>query len=636
MQILGTERRIFRKLRTKSRKKRVMMMFFFAVIFFFTFLIKKALESEIVPSLRSIKVTFESYDGEEIAVYNNLMKDHVSVDELPDYVRQAIVLSEDPHFYDRSGIVIFWLPEKIQTEMSGRESADEFAQNDSLLMRLAKDLFPFRDNSLKRKIQEVVLAFRLEKKYSKKQILSMYINRAYFGSYAYGIEAASRRYFGKNAKQLTLYEAVKLIGALKNPRRYSLLYNRERSDERAEAVLSSMLEANFISETEMREALLEKDKISIANTHDENNTRYFTEWLFEQLNELITLSSLSSGDILVRTTLDSKLQKTASRMIEKFASEESTSKYRANHMAMVSIDKTGAIRAMVDGNRVIKMGSLLDYIIYLTVLEKEEISLCDMISDEPVTVGEWSHKDNDYKSSGEISVLDAFVKSIDVCSVRMAQHAGMDSIAKKAKQLGISASISKDISCALGTTKVSLMEMTSAYGASMNDGKRITPFGIISIINVDGKELYRAYHHDQPKAMSSESVTRTKVMLQESGKHKDIISHIDCFGKACVSSDRRDTSFIGFSGPLVTGIWIGNDDSTMMDPSATTASLPRTMWHEYMLEAFSGYEQESSQSKLDSDIENKMTANKSNSNKRTLERKRIRDLLPVGSNSSAE
>ncbi|MDR2766237.1 MAG: PBP1A family penicillin-binding protein [Holosporaceae bacterium] len=542
---------------------------------------------------RRASVIFESYDGKTIATYGDLFRRVVKVDKLPRYVGEAVIAIEDRRFYRHCGVDLGGLLRAMATNLiSGR-----IVQGGSTLtQQLAKNLFLSPSRSIKRKVQEFVLAIWLERKFSKKQILSIYLNRVYFGAGAYGIDAAAYRFFGKTAEQLTLYEAAKLAGVLKSPTSYSPFHNSPRSDQRTSLVLSLMVEAKYISENEMKEALLEKNNsYRLSILMDEN--RYFTDWALEQIQGIV---GVEDEDVIVRTTLDSRLQKNATYIIRKTLNEVGF-KNGVHQMALAAMDKTGAVRAMVGGhtygisqyNRALaqrSFGSAFKYFVFLTALEKG-VDVNDHISDMPISIGNWSPKNYHYKSIGSVTVTEAFVKSINTCVIRLAQKVGMDAVIRKAEELGITSEIDRNYASALGASCVNLLEITACYGASMTDGVKVSPFGIISIKNQRGKMLYRAQQRQNRRVISPEGCRKMKLImreLMERGTGRRARLPMVSYGKTGTSNDSRDASFIGFSPPLVTGVWAGNDDNTPMNQKMTGGVLPAAVWRDFMLSAF-GY-----------------------------------------------
>ena len=585
-------RKIFHRKELREFIFLVIGFFFLLGLFVFIFLIHD------MPNLNNLEskgrrasIIFESYDGKNIATYGDLFKEVVTVDSLPRYVSDAIIAIEDHRFYQHSGVDFLGiLRAMLRNLISGR-----IVQGGSTLtQQLAKNLFLSPNRSIKRKVQELVLALWLEKKFTKKQILSIYLNRVYFGSGAYGIDAAAYRFFGKRAKDLTLFEAAKLAGILKSPTRYSPFYNKERSNKRTALVLSCMRDGKFISAEAEQEALQEIERPhTIAASMDEN--RYFTDWIMEHLEEIV---QINDEDLIIRTTLDSNLQKNAIYIIRKTLNEEGF-KNNASQMALVAIDKVGAVRAMVGGhtysesqfNRALatrSFGSAFKYFVYLTALE-QGMDIYDMVSDMPLSIGNWSPKNYKYKSIGHITLLQAFAKSVNTCSIRLAQKVGMQAIIQKAHELGIHSELNNNFATALGGSGSNLLEMTAAYGATMADGEKITPFGIISIKTQKGEVLYQAQKDKHERVISEEVCEKMKIMMKEiveNGTGRRARMPITCYGKTGTSNDSRDASFIGFAPPLVTGVWIGNDDNSPMNESMTGGGIPATVWRHFMMTAF--------------------------------------------------
>ena len=583
-------------IKSNSLTKRLVSMAVFGFVFaFFIFLFF----IHDLPDLNNLEtkgrrasIVFESYDGKTISTYGDLFRNVVSIDDLPKHVGNAIIAVEDRRFYKHCGVDIVGILRAMYTNIVHRRIVQG---GSTLTQQLAKNLFLSPSRSLKRKVQEFILAIWLERKFTKKQILSIYLNRVYFGSCAYGIDAAAYRYFGKKAKQLTLYESAKLAGVLKAPSIYSPFYNPVKSHQRAKTVLSCMVEAKYITELEMQEAILQKDNLGgLSVPMDEN--RYFTDWVLDQVQEIV---STDDQDLIIRTTLDSKMQKNATYVIRKTLNEYGF-KNRATQMALVALDKTGAVRAMVGGhtygtsqfNRVLSVrsfGSAFKYFVYLSAIEKG-MDIYDLVSDMPITIGSWSPKNYGYNSIGDISILQAFVKSVNTSSVRIAQKVGMDYIVDKAEQLGIKNEVTNNLATVLGASGTNLLDITACYGATMIDGIKMVPFGIISIKNQRGKVLYKAYHQQNKRVISHESCEKMKIMMHESMKRgtsrRANIPEIKCFGKTGTSNDSRDASFVGFSFPLVAGIWVGNDDNTPMNQNITGGTLPAIAWKEFMMIVF--------------------------------------------------
>ena len=543
---------------------------------------------------RRASIIFESHDGKQIATYGDLFGDVVRVSQLPKYVGDALVAVEDRRFYHHCGVDFIGL---IRAAYINAVNHRIVQGGSTLTQQLAKNLFLSRSKSIKRKIQEFVLALWLEHKFSKKQILSIYLNRVYFGACAYGIDAAAQRYFHKKAKQLTLYETAKLIGLLRAPAIYSPLYNPQKSDERAAVVLSCMVDRKYITENEMHEALLEKERVSNRLSVISDDNRYFTDWVMEQLQELV---GADEEDLIVRTTMDLRLQKIGAQVIKNHLDNYGFAN-GASQMSLVAIDKSGGVRALLGGysyamsqyNRALALrsvGSVFKYFVYLTALE-HGMDVYDRIDDRPITIGSWTPKNYSYKSIGSVTLMDAYVKSLNTCAVHVARKIGITPIIKKAEKLGITSEIKKDFSSALGSSGVSLLEMTSAFSVTMRDGLKVPIRGIISVRNRAGKFLYKAPQIKPIRVVSFSTCQKMRMMMREimnrgTGKRAKIPR--DCYGKTGTSNDSRDACFIGVSDPLTVGIWMGNDDNTPMHRNVTGGTIPAMAWKEFMLCAF-GY-----------------------------------------------
>ncbi|MDR0753469.1 MAG: hypothetical protein LBE95_02270, partial [Holosporaceae bacterium] len=304
-----------------------------------------------------------------------------------------------------------------------------------------------------------------------------------------------------------------------------------------------------------------------------------------------------------------------------------------NQMALVALDKTGAVRVMLGGhtystsqyNRALALrsfGSAFKYFVFLTAFE-HGVDVQDHISDLPITIGSWSPKNYRYKSVGSVSVLEAFVKSINTCTIRLAQKVGMNAIAEKAEQLGITSEIGRNFASALGASCVNLLEITAAYGATMLNGIKMSPFGIISVKTQNGKIYYRAHHKQNNKVISQQDCEKMKTVmraLMERGTGRRAKLPVPSYGKTGTSNDSRDASFIGFSYPLIVGVWTGNDDNTPMNQNITGGILPAIAWRDFMLAAL-GYEKQITEVKAE-------TADRSShSIKQARVRKRLKTLV---------
>lgn len=542
-------------------------------------------------STRRSSVTFEAYDGTVVATYGDFFSRMVTLNELPKHVYQAVIAIEDKRFFQHGGVDIFGI---LRAAYYNVKEHKVVQGGSTLTQQLAKNIFLVPNRSLKRKIQEFVLSLMIERKFSKKQILAIYLNRVYFGSGAYGIEAAAFRFFGKRAKHLTLYESAKLAACLKSPTTYSPGNNPEKSDERTILVLHAMYESGFISKDDLNKCISDAEKgYFISDIMSDN--RYFTDWILGQLPSLCS----SNEDLIVRTTLDRRLQDNAVAVVRK-ALISNGFKNNVSQMALVSIDSTGAVRAMVGGhtygysqfNRCLAIrqpGSAFKFFVYLAALE-HGMRPYDKVSDTSITVGKWRPKNYHWRSRGELTLEEAFAFSVNSCALRLAMKIGRNKIVELAERLGYTQKIPDDFTMALGSGGTSLLEMTSCYSCVMADGNKVVPYGVVSIRTKSGKVVYRGKRVIKnviaPGICENMKALMSGVVRYGTGKRASF--GIPAYGKSGTSNNSADAWFIGFCGNLATGIWVGNDDNIPMNQKVTGGTLPAETWNTYMQAAMDG------------------------------------------------
>lgn len=555
-------------------------------------------------SVRKPGVTIQAQDGTVIGTYGDLYEDMVKINELPPYVPQAFMAIEDRRFFSHFGLDVIGLVRAAYTNYK----ANRVVQGGSTLtQQLAKNflftqgMYDIRDRSLRRKIQEAIMALWLEWKFSKDQIFTMYLNRVYFGAGTYGIEAASRKYFNKSARQLTVYEAAMIAGLLKAPSRYSPTNNLQKSRERATVVLSQMVEAGYIKSVE--EYLHQQDQSS-PEIVDLEGGRFFADWIYEGLPALV---GAYNQDLIVLTTFDPQLQKHA-EAATKATMEKMAKEMKATEIALVAMTPAGAVKAMIGGmnyskskyNRATQAlrqpGSAFKPFIYLAGLEAG-MSPDTMISDGPITVGNWSPKNfRKYITVGELSMRQALTKSVNTATVRIAMQVGARKIGAVAQRLGITSDMIPDMSICLGTTEVTLLELTSAYATFANKGKSVWPYGVTEIRNRNGDILYQRENTDEDQVISPKHVRQMNDMLINVVSHgtgraarlkcapadkSDKGPTVELAGKTGSNAD-RDAWFMGFTKDLVAGIWTGNDNNAPMNKNSTGARIPANTFSAFM------------------------------------------------------
>lgn len=549
--------------------------------------------NQLQTSSRKASVVVQAIDGTVIGTYGDLYEDVVKVSELPPYVPQALMSIEDRRFYSHFGVDLIGLIRAAYTNYK----ANRIVQGGSTItQQLAKNFlqterkYDIKDRSLRRKVQEVIIAIWLEWRFTKEQIMTMYLNRVYFGSATFGIEAASRKYFNKSAKNLTVYEAAVIAGLLKAPSRYSPTGNPQKSRQRATVVLMQMEEAGYIKSA--KEYLQQHDEHVATETVDDRGAKFFADWVFDQLPSLI---GSYDQDLIVSTTFDPNIQAHADVATRQMMADEGE-KYKTTQMALIAMSPDGAVRAMIGGmnhgksqfNRVTQAarqpGSTFKLFTYLAGLEaglKPET----YFSDGPITIGNWSPGNfRKYTSQGEVTMRYAFMKSVNTVTARIAAHVGSRRIVKVARRLGITSDILADWSVCLGAMEVTLLELTGSFATFANNGNSVTPYGILEIKNRKG-EVY--YQYQPPEDIQ---VIKPKYLYQMTKMMEDVVNYgtgrrakLPCpvMGKSG-SNGNKDAYFIGMTRNLVAGIWTGNDNGDDMHEDSTGGRLPAQTFARFM------------------------------------------------------
>lgn len=545
-------------------------------------------------NVRRPSVTVQSEDGEVIGTFGDLHEDTVSAEDLPQHVIHALMAVEDRRFFYHFGVDVLGLARAFFTNYQ----AGRIVQGGSTVtQQLAKNIlttqgtFSVQDRSLERKIQEALLALWLESRFSKMQILTLYLNRVYFGAGTFGIDAASRRYFDKSAKELSVFEAAVLAGLLKAPSRYSPSKNIKRATDRATVVLKTMVEAGFLKD--YKDHLEKGIKSFVQQEHkEESHTRYFADWIYEALPSI--LGPLEK-DIVVITTLDSRLQKKLFEAVEHNLQEHGK-ELKVNDAAALMMTPQGAVKAMIGGRDYAsnqfncctqsrrQSGSAFKTIVFAAYLEKTGASLSDMIEDTPFQMGDWAPKNYKYKAKGSVSLREAMAFSVNTVAVRLAQRIGIDSVLDMAQRLGITDDLHPDLSLALGTGETTLLDMTTVYATFANEGKAVWPYGVLEIRDRDGAILYQHKDEDDPTYVVSQTVNQQMVELLRGvveygyGKAANVSPYI--YGKTGSNGD-RDAWFFGFylgeTQDYAFGFWVGNQNNQDMNPKSTGGRLPTWM-----------------------------------------------------------
>ncbi|MER9409119.1 transglycosylase domain-containing protein [Mesorhizobium sp. M0589] len=541
---------------------------------------------------RAPNIKIVSVDGQLLANRGMSGGEAVGLHEMSPYIPEAVIAIEDRRFYSHFGIDPIGLSRAMVTNVLGRR----FSQGGSTLtQQLAKNLFLKPDRTLERKVQEVLLALWLEHKHTKDQILEMYLNRVYFGSGAYGVEAASRRYFGKSARDVTLSEAALLAGLLKAPSRLSPARDPKAAEERSQLVLAAMRDEGKISAKELASAM--SAPATRAPSYWTGSENYVADTIMEELPDLI---GDVRSDIVVDTTVDLNLQKLAEESIRRLI-DESGKKLNVSQGALVSIDNSGAVRAMVGGydystsqfDRASEArrqpGSAFKPFVYMAALEAGRTP--DSVrNDAPIKIGKWTPDNYGGKYFGKVTLATALAKSLNSVAAQLTMEVGPDAVVEAAHRMGIQSDLIANTSIALGTSEVTPLELTSAYVPFANGGYKPDIHFIRRITTTEGKVLYDDNGGSAPRVVKPNIVGMMNSMMTgtvEIGTAKKAAFAWPSAGKTGTSQNSRDAWFVGYTANLTTGVWFGNDDGTPMK-KVTGGALPAQAWHEFMVAAHEG------------------------------------------------
>ena len=542
---------------------------------------------------RRTSITLTDSGGREIATYGDLYGEALRLADLPPYLVQAIVATEDRRFFDHGGFD----PLALARAVIANVRAGRVRQGGSTLtQQLAKNIFLKPDRTLRRKVQELLLAFWLEANFSKEQIFTLYINRVYLGSGAYGVDAAARRYFGKSVKSVTLHEAAVIAGLLKAPSRYSPLRSRTAAEKRARIVLGTMVAAKFLDDKTARKIGSQRLRV-VGRSGHRRTARYFTDWALDRVSGFV---GRVESDLIVRTTMDSRLQTLAESRLRAVLKRDGE-KRNIRQAALVSMSPTGAVRALVGGrdyassqyNRAFQArrqpGSAFKLFVYLAALENG-MHPQDQLIDGPLKIGKWQPRNYDGGYDGAVTLKDAMAKSINTVAVQVSERIGRQKVIDTARRLGITSPLRSHPSLALGASEVSLVELTSAYGVIANGGVAVWPHAITEIRTRNGKILYHRREGAATQVVDPQAVRGVTDMLRAvvaGGTGRGANPGRPAAGKTGTSQDFRDAWFIGYTGDLVTGVWMGNDDSSPMK-RVTGGGYPAQLWRAYTRAALQG------------------------------------------------
>lgn len=550
----------------------------------------------------NIVTKFYSHDGEVIKTFTAYTFSKVELKDVPEELKQAIIATEDKNFYHHSGYDILGLVRSsVQNVMARRvvQGASTITQ------QLARILFLSNERTFTRKIKELVIAARIEKTISKDQILEMYLNNVYLGSGAYGVEGAARIYFNKHIKDCTLPELALIAGLPQAPSVYSPYNNLDLAIKRRNQVLTRMYKMRYITKDDYEKAKEAKVVLNdMPQFYTTNKAPYFCDYVMNELQKLgFDETEIIHGGYKVVTTIDSKAQIAANEAVVKNLRNWGLTG-DAKQAAVFSFDPTnGRILAYVGGKDYTKSqydrvtqavrppGSAFKPIVYAAALERG-ISPNDFVEDRPITIGGWSPRNYGNKYRGKIPVYSALMVSSNVCAARIIQEVGVRSVIQIARVLGIETPLEYDYTIALGSNGVKLFEFTRAYGAFANGGYVVQPFGIERVETSRGKVVYKAGKTKISHQLSLKTAAEMTAMLKTvitNGTGVGANIGKPAAGKTGTTDDNKDAYFVGYTPNIVTGVWVGSDDNTVMNKGIQGGTVPAIIWKDIMKVATEPY-----------------------------------------------
>lgn len=549
--------------------------------------------------------TSHIYDvnGREIAaIHATENRDPVSIKQIPRDLQNAFVAVEDNRFYEHMGVDPRGIARALWNNIIGGGVSEG---GSTITQQLAKNAYLTQDRTLKRKVQEMFLALQLERQYTKQEILELYLNQIYFGQGAYGIQAAAKTYFGKNVEDLDLNECAMLAGIPKSPNYYSPLNNLSAAQERKSIVLDQMEKYHYISAQQARELKGAELKLVHTSQHDTGSGAYFIDYVTQQMIEKYGADAVYKDGLKIYTTIDMNMQRMAEAALQLLPNYgKNDGGIQQPQAAIVAIDPhDGYIKVMVGGrgtdqfNRATmaerQPGSCFKPFVFAAALESK-FSSGTIIEDSPIAIGDWEPQNYGRNFSGKVTLRTVAEHSLNVPTVKIAQHLGIDKPIYYAQEMGISTFVldgptnDRNLATSLGgmTRGVTPLEITSAYGTFANKGVHVDPVAIIKVLDRNGKVLEQA----EPKrrtVISESSAAELTSMLEgvvTRGTGTGANIGRPAAGKTGTTSDYRDAWFVGYTPDLVAGIWIGCDDNEDLD-GMTGGNLPASMWRYFMSRA---------------------------------------------------
>jgi penicillin-binding protein 1A len=553
-----------------------------------------------LPPIQSLEIPKRPPSIQIVGLYGRILATRgdmggtpVSLKEVPPYLPKAFIAIEDRRFYSHHGVDPLGIGRAAIANVLHRGVTQG---GSTITQQLAKNLFLTQERTVGRKVQELVLALWLEHKFSKTEILELYLNRVYFGSGAYGVEAAAQRYFGKPARQVTLAEAAMLAGLVKSPSRLAPIRNPDGAERRAQTVLTAMAENKLITD-EMAKVAMAHPGHAVAQAGT-GSVNYVADWIMDVLDDLI---GRVDQDITIETSIDPALQSVAEKaLVDELA--QKGEKFGVSQGAVLAMQPDGTVRALVGGrsyaesqfNRAIaakrQPGSAFKPFVYLTALERG-LTPDTIREDRPLALKGWRPENYGREYFGPVTLTQALAMSLNTVSVRLTLEFGAPAVVKTAHRLGIASKLEPNASIALGTSEVSLIELVGAFAPFANGGLAVTPHVVERVRAADGSLLYSRYTESLGRIIEGRYVAMMNQMMQETlltgTARKAELPGWPAAGKTGTSQDFRDAWFIGYTSHLMTGVWLGNDDSSPTKKT-TGGGLPVEVWTRVMKAAHQG------------------------------------------------
>ncbi len=543
--------------------------------------------SQLQQDARRTSVVLQAADNSRLASYGDLYGQHLSVDKLPPALPAAVLAIEDRRFYDHPGFDIRGLARAVVVNVAQGRVAQG---GSTITQQLAKNLFLTPERSIRRKLKELILAIRLDAKFTKDELLTIYLNRVYLGAGTYGVEAASQKYFGHSAREVTLYESAMLAGLLRAPSRYNPSADPVAAHNRAVTVLNAMVDAGYVAPRTATAAAEERSDFRGGEVTQGAGRRYFSDWILEQVSGFV---GLNADDLQVETTFDPRLQALAEQAVARYADEAIEAE--VGQVALVAMTPEGAVRAMIGGrdyrhsqfNRATQArrqpGSAFKSFVYLAAFE-EGYKPESRLQDAPLTVNGWSPRNFSGEFRGDVSLREGMALSLNSVAVRLFQDVGPQRVAAVARRLGITGELTVHPSLALGSSEVTLLELTGAYATFANGGHGVVPHGVQEVRGPGAEVFYRRGGSGLGRVIDADHVNLMNDVLSAvigwgTGKSAEIGQ--PAAGKSGTSQEFRDALFIGYTSEIVVGVWLGNDDGTPMK-GVTGGGLPAKIWQDFM------------------------------------------------------